>query len=128
MSHFTPERDRALFGCQCTRSGCDAPPVSDTLVARLNMLRDRLGRPLVVTSGPRCEYWNKKQGGKPNSDHRTGDGADLACVTSAQRDELLECIYRQPRLFHRVGIGPNFIHVGLTTHNAGRVTWTYYGS
>jgi zinc D-Ala-D-Ala carboxypeptidase len=125
MSYFTPSGDPALFACQCGK-GCEAPSPSPDLLARLDVLRFRLGRAVKVTSGPRCPYWNKKKGGTETSDHLTGEGADLECATSGERDRMLEELYQRPRLFKRVGIGKNFIHVGLSTKNPGDLTWTYY--
>lgn len=125
MSYFTPSGDPLLFACGCGK-GCIAPPPSQDLLSRLDVLRYRLDRPLIVTSGPRCPYWNKKKGGTETSDHLTGEGADLACATSVERDQLLEELYQRPRLFLRVGIGNGFVHVGLPGKNPGRVTWTYY--
>ena len=125
--YFTPASDPRLYACGCQRKECDAPPVSTDLLARLNILRYRLGRALVVNSGPRCAVWNAKQGGARTSDHLSGEGADLRALTSGERDELLEAIYTRPRLFVRVGIGRDFIHVGLPgTERPARVAWTYY--
>lgn len=126
MSFFSAATDAALFRCPCARPDCTAPPPSPDLLARLDNLRLRLDRPVVVTSGPRCAYWNRKKGGTATSDHLTGEGADVAVVTSGERDRVLEEIYQRPRLFKRVGIGQVFVHVGLTTRNPGGVCWTYY--
>jgi hypothetical protein len=125
VSYFTPATDPLLFRCGCGKA-CTAPPPSPDLLARLDNLRYRLDRPVIVTSGPRCPYWNKKKGGTVQSDHLTGDGADLLVASSLERDQMLEELYQRPRLFTRIGIGKGFVHVGLATRNVGRVCWTYY--
>lgn len=124
---FTPAGDPRLFRCPCGRPDCEAPPPAAELLARLNVLRDRVGRPVIVTSGPRCPSWNARVGGARTSDHLTGEGADLHVRDSRERDELLDAIYTRPRLFLRIGAGPDFLHVGLPgPERPARVAWTYY--
>jgi hypothetical protein len=126
VSYFAPETDPLLYSCGGPK-GCDAPPPAEDLLARLNVLRLRLDRPVIVSSGPRCAYWNKKKGGTSTSDHLTGEGADLACATSAERWQILAAIFQDKTpLFTRLGIGKTFVHVGLTTRNPGRLVWHYY--
>jgi hypothetical protein len=126
---FTPAGDPALFRCACARPACDAPPPSTDLLARLNLLRHRLGRPLVVTSGPRCRWYNAQPevGGEATSDHLWGEGVDLRVSTSGERDEVLAALYQPPRLFLRVGVGPDFVHAGLPgPERPGQRCWVYY--
>lgn len=49
------------------------------LLAKLEALRTALGRPVVITSGIRCEKCNAAVGGIANSRHLTGRAADLYC-------------------------------------------------
>ena len=138
--YFRPESDPHLFRCRCGRPDCEAPTgVHPALLLGLNELRSRVGRPLRATSGNRCAWWNRQQGGvddgddcrytEDDSEHcdPTGTtGADLACVTARERDELLVAIYARPRLFRRLGIGPDFVHVGTSILHPQQVCWTYY--
>ncbi len=126
MAFFSASSDPRLFSCGCGKA-CDAPPPHPDLVARLELLRYRVGRPIRVTSGPRCPDWNRRQGGTETSDHLTGAGADLAVATSGERWELLDACLRGPApLFTRLGIGRTFLHVGLAGPNPGHQIWTYY--
>ena len=43
----------------------------------LQPLRDKLGKPILVTSGFRNEELNRKIGGTPNSQHTRGQAADI---------------------------------------------------
>lgn len=43
----------------------------------LQPLRDHLGVPITVTSGYRCPKLNRAVGGVPNSQHLTGEAADI---------------------------------------------------
>ena len=53
----------------------------------LQPLRDFLGKPVVVSSGYRCRELNEKVGGVSNSQHLTGEAADIRVK---DRHELIE--------------------------------------
>ena len=126
MSFFTPDTDPKLFRCACGRPACDAPAPSADLLARLEMLRYRFERPIRVTSGPRCAGHNATVGGAPNSDHLTGQGADLATADSRTRYELLQANFHGPPVFRRLGVGATFLHVGVVPGKILDVCWAYY--
>lgn len=45
----------------------------------LDRIRERLGMPMTVTSGFRCEKLNTKVKGSKTSDHKLGKAADCTC-------------------------------------------------
>ena len=47
------------------------------IVHCLQPLRDKIGKPIIITSGYRCDKVNKLVGGKINSQHKTGQAADF---------------------------------------------------
>lgn len=54
------------------------PVVSGHLVDHLEKLRQICGgRPLVIISGHRCGWWNRRVGGAGQSRHVVGDAADI---------------------------------------------------
>lgn len=121
-SYFRPEE----FRCRCGRQDCDAPKdVAPALLDALNWLRELWGHPITVTSGLRCRYWNERSGGKPDSEHMTGEAADIACVDSATRYALLKRIFAL-KLVSRIGIGATFLHLGVSTRHPQQVVWHYY--
>lgn len=124
MSYFAPETDPLLYKCGCQRPDCPAPPPTGALLSLLERFREKTNAAVIVNSGPRCEYWNKKKGGKKNSDHLTGEGADLKCI--APRDLYLYIDVAMELGIKRFGIGRNFFHVGVALHNPQYVAWTYY--
>ena len=126
MPFFSDHTDPALFHCSCGRPACDAPAPSADLLAHLEMLRYRFEGPIRVTSGPRCAAHNAKVGGAPNSDHLTGQGADLATADSRTRYELLQANFHGPPVFRRLGIGATFLHVGVVPEKISDVAWCYY--
>lgn len=123
-THFSPETDPRLFACGCHRPECDAPPPSSVLLAMLEVMRRAYGSPITVTSGPRCAYWNAHEKGRPDSEHLTGEAADLACASGMDRWAMIEAL--RATGFQRYGIGATFLHVGVSRTLAQRVVWGYY--
>lgn len=122
MTYFKPEELR----CRCGHANCDAPAeASPTLLIALNRLRSLWGRPIVVTSGLRCKPWNTRVGGKPDSEHLTGEAADIECPDSSMRYELLRLVFRFD-IVTRVGIGKTFLHLGVSQRLPAKVVWHYY--
>lgn len=113
MSFFSPIE----FKCRCGRpagSGegqCDAPPVKLELTAKLNALRALWGKPLIITSGVRCAYWNEKVGGVPTSYHLTGHAADIK-IDSFVSGESLKALARKVG-FGGIGLAEKFLHVDI---------------
>lgn len=114
------------FRCRCGRPECDAPtePV-DTLMEKLDLLRDRYGQPIVITSGLRCPVWNAREQGEPDSGHLDGTEVDIACPDSLARYRLLGAVFADG-LFHRIGVGAQFLHLGVSTRLPSPRVWTYY--
>lgn len=120
MNYFKPSE----FACKCGSPTCRAKSstVKAELLDRLNTLRARVGRPLIVTSGLRCPEYNAQVGGVGDSEHTTGEAADIAAPSSRERYELLLVGLG---LFNRVGVGKTFIHFGISTTLAPDVVWLY---
>lgn len=122
MSYF----GESEFWCKCGRAECDAPRVvNPKLLEQLNKLRELYGKPIVIVSGLRCGYWNWKKGGTSDSGHPDGDEVDVACATSRDRNDLLKLVYKND-LFCRIGIGPGFLHLGVSERLTQDVCWDYY--
>jgi len=68
---------------------------------------------------------NAKVGGAANSEHLTGEGADIACDNSMLRMSLVK--YGINAGFVRMGIGKSFVHFGVSKSLAPSCIWTYYG-
>lgn len=49
------------------------------IVEILDPIRNIYGKPIMVTSGYRCKELNDLIGGSPNSQHCSGEAADLRC-------------------------------------------------
>ena len=120
--------DPSEYLCKCGRPECDAPKgVSPLLDRLLNTLRDRVGYRLTVTSGLRCAFWNDHEGGEKDSEHLTGEAADIAAPDSASRYNLIAANFADgPPLFTRYGIGKTFLHFGISRTLPNCCAWTYY--
>ena len=63
-------------GCGLGRGSNDLLPVA--LLLSLDMIRETIEMPVIVTSGWRCPKHNVKSGGVPGSKHLSGYAADIA--------------------------------------------------
>lgn len=107
MAYFKPSE----FKCRCKRAECDGVDVDKGFLAKLEELREKWGRPLVVTSGVRCAWWNEQIKGAPKSMHLRGKAADLktANLNEARALHALADVLG----FGGVEIGKGFIHVDV---------------
>ena len=83
VKHF----NKSEFACKCGGKYCDGFPVdiSRRVVEVLDTIREYTGKPVVVSSGLRCQNHNKYVGGVARSYHIDGRAADFTvCGYSAQ--------------------------------------------
>lgn len=108
MKWFQPSEYR----CHCGRPDCEAPtePHPDMQHA-LDTLRDRLGRPVYLTSLCRCAVWNAKWGGMEKSYHLTGESVDVACEDGAQRWYLVQTAQLFDSGFYLVEVCDKHVHL-----------------
>jgi len=65
--------NRSEFACKC---GCGTDTIDAELIRILQDVRDKFG-PIKITSGVRCEEYNRKVGGVKTSQHLKGRAADI---------------------------------------------------
>ena len=106
---------------------CQRGAPSQKLLRTLEGIRALYGRPLVITSGYRCPRHNAEVGGVSPSEHsgpgEITDAVDLACSFSRDRYGLIRAALSLK--VNRLGIGKNFIHVGVSTDFPRDVVWLY---
>lgn len=105
--------------CRC---GCKTLNVAPELLILLDKLREALGHAVILTSACRCAKHNTAVGGTSNSAHLTGQAADILCHDGAYRYRL---ITEALKLFPRIGISKEFIHVDIDTTKKINTIWTY---
>ena len=66
------------------------------LARMLQKIRDKYGKPIVISSGYRCPELNKKVGGVASSQHTCASAADIHSVSDSLKDnkELWDVIIR----------------------------------
>lgn len=70
--------DLKQYKCKCGGKYCNGVPhkIYKRLVMKDQYIRNRLGKPIYITSGLRCEKHNKNEGGVSNSKHLYGRASD----------------------------------------------------
>jgi uncharacterized protein YcbK (DUF882 family) len=106
--------------CKC---GCGLMNIDPELLGLLDRLREKLDRPLSISSGSRCPAHNLHEGGKKNSAHLTGLAADLKVNGSRERFEILRALSSCG--VTRIGIAKTFIHVDIDASKPQEVVWLY---
>lgn len=122
---LTPHFSLDEFRCRCGRPDCavrDAFP-DGRLLETLEAMRTATGAPIVLTSGLRCATYNRQIGGHPESEHLTGEAADIACDTAQRRFVLVGAALEAG--VRRIGLADRFVHVGVATSHPQSVVWLY---
>ena len=83
--------DSSEFACKCGCGGLhNGADINPRLVQVLERMRQRCGRPLVISSGYRCPKHNAEEGGVWNSQHVYGNAADVLVPDGMNIGELYE--------------------------------------
>jgi hypothetical protein len=98
--------------------------MGEDFLEKLDKARGFSGAPYVINSGWRCGRHNKEVGGKSDSEHIYGQGADIVADTSTIRFHIVRGLVLAG--FKRIGLGKNFIHAGNSLVLPGDVLWHYY--
>lgn len=94
------------FQCAC----CGQVKLHPLLVYQLQLLRERIGKPILVNSGYRCPKHNAAVGGAPQSYHLRGMAADIQ-VSGISAPRL--AAWAETLGFGGIGTYPGFVHVDL---------------
>ena len=103
MGDLSKNFSRLEIMCLCS---CGANRISPLLIEKLQKVRNIIGRPIIITSGVRCEFYNTSINASMNSSHipdsyGIGNAVDIACTTGKDRYELVEVAQK---FFKRIGI------------------------
>jgi len=122
MGDLTENFSLREFRC---KDGTDVPPElieNVTFLAKnLQVLRQKIGKPIKVISGYRTPEYNKKCGGSKRSMHLLAKAADLR-VSGMSSDELhaiiADCIKNDLLAPGGMGWYPSFVHYDTRGRNA----------
>lgn len=124
---LTKNFTRSEFECRC---GCKTYNLDHLLLITLQEFRDRLQRPIVVSSGCRCQQHNKAVGGAEHSFHIAT--AQTVChavdihVVGLSAVELMAAVETWDKClrFRGLGLYPdsgvNFIHIDTRRNSVSR--------
>jgi len=119
MGDLTRNFSRSEFACKGKNCCGGSTPVQPALATGLQEIRDKIGKPLTISSGFRCKTHNRAIGGAENSQHCLGTAVDLLCPddwTPAQLAGLAETI----PVFEQGGIGiyKSWVHLDIRQERA----------
>lgn len=91
------------------------------LAENLQILREIIGKPIIVISGYRSPDYNKKIGGAKRSQHMLAKAADIIIKGMDTRDvaDLIKDLIKQGKM-HAGGVGlyQSFVHYDVRGRNA----------
>jgi len=113
MTKLSKSFDSSEFACPC----CGKLKISPTLIDKLQELRDIINKPIIITSGYRCQHYNKSIGGYSHSPHLKGEAADiqvkgLSPITVAMIAKNISGI--------RIGIYEKHTHIDIRPANPSK--------
>jgi len=100
--------------------------IHPALMLILKDLEAEMGFELTITSGKRDATHNVEVGGVPDSEHtyELAEGVDVLCKQSITRYKMLKWLFKYD--IRRIGIGEDFIHIGIADDKPQYVAWDYY--
>lgn len=98
---------------RCTPA-CSIDSMDASFLCTLDKLRERLGKPIILTSAYRTKFYEKSKGRSGTSSHCKGLAVDIRCDSSLYRHLLISAILDViPSA--RIGIYPTFVHLDVDT-------------
>lgn len=79
----------------------------------LQPLRDKIEKPIHISSGYRCLKLNEKVGGVPTSQHVYGQAADIK-VEDMSSYEIAKAVMELYLPFDQMILYPNFVHISIS--------------
>lgn len=91
----------------------------------LDPLREKIGEPIIVTSGYRCPRLNKAVGGVSNSQHITGQAADISFKDKSRNKILFDTIIKMNLPFDQLidEYGLKWIHCSYSPRNRRQIIY-----
>lgn len=99
------------------------------LAEMLEKIRVKLGRPIYITSGYRCDRLNRLVGGVVNSEHRLGNAADIICYDNKKLFNLILEMMKSGEIVCSQVISENglsWIHIGRYTDGSSHRNQVLY--
>lgn len=96
------------------------------LIIVMGRIEARIKRTLYINSGYRDPQHNHDVGGVENSEHTydPAQGVDVECKNGADCWLIVNAALAEGIV--RIGIGRNFVHIGISKDKPQNVIWNYY--
>lgn len=106
------------FGCKCgCGTGTKDGDIHPDLLVVLEDVREHFGKPVVISSGKRCETHNKRVGGAPKSQHLLGTAADIR-IAGVAPVEVYNYLHNKYQDKYGVGKYNSFTHIDVRQNKA----------
>jgi uncharacterized protein YcbK (DUF882 family) len=114
MGDISTNFNRSEFACKC---GCGFDTVDKVTLDLIEKIRFHFAKPITITSGCRCDEYNKKIGGSKNSQHVKARAADIV-VKDTHPHEVYD--YINGLYPDQFGFGKysDFTHIDSRTNSA----------
>lgn len=126
VKKYTKNFEPKEFQCECGGKYCCGYPsyMKPAQLILLQAIRDKYGKPIIVTSGLRCKTWNSKCGGSiQNSLHMSGQATDFyqqgVTDTLKNRKATIKWLKKQKSLHYSYGDGINSNGVSVSAPYMG---------
>lgn len=96
------------FAC---KGGTQEVKVHAEMIAKLQLLRERVGKPIIINSGYRTPEHNKRVGGSPTSYHMQGMAVDISIPSGWTVDRIAKLA--KDIGFRGIGKYKNFVHLDV---------------
>ena len=107
------------------KPSCAIGQMDPAFLARLDLVRERAGIPLVLNSAYRSPEYEKSKGRSGTSSHCYGKAVDIRCNTSANRYKIVKAAIQCG--FTRIGIAKTYVHLDTADNtHVPNVIWDYY--
>lgn len=112
MGDLSEHFSRSEFACKCGCGfGLADGDVDAGIVILLEKIRARVGGPVRLNSGCRCEKRNRDEGGAKHSTHMLGQAADIRVEGGWHRRRILDAAIFEGA--EGVGVAKSFVHVDV---------------
>ena len=117
MQELTKSATAQRKGINNTPSSEESKSLIALVEKILDPLREHYGKPIIITSGYRCQKLNKSVGGAASSQHVKGEAADIRSVpdTPAENKKLFDLIIKLRLPFDQLinEYGYDWVHVSF---------------
>lgn len=121
--NFSPETDPKLL-CTCGHPDCDQRSVNKFTLSKVQLIRNDIGEPMLITSGGRCPNHPNEVSKAVPGDHQRCYGVDVFYRDELHRNKLMVLAGRHGAT--RVAVGGSFVHMAWTpTDDRSVPTWSY---